>query len=113
MAICREDQVHPLPDNVDFSQGAALGNPLCHGLSGFVPESKRDARRDGLHSRRKRRGGVRRVQLAAAAGMTVIASAGGERGRKLLESLGARAWITTRRIYGERLKALSGGRGRK
>lgn len=87
--LCNERQVYPLPDDISFSQGAALGIPygtahralfhrahaqsgetvLIHGASGGV--------------------GVAAVQLACGAGLTVIGTAGSEKGKELVQHLGA------------------------
>jgi NADPH2:quinone reductase len=89
LVLCREAQVHPLPDAVSFAQGAAIGVPygaawyglfvraralpgefvLVHGASGGV--------------------GTAAVQLARAAGLRVIGTAGSERGRALASVQGA------------------------
>lgn len=88
-AVCREAQVHPLPEGLSFSQGAAVGVPygaayralflranampgevvLVHGASGGV--------------------GIASVQLARAAGLRVIGTAGTEKGRLLVKEQGA------------------------
>jgi NADPH2:quinone reductase len=88
-ALCETWQVHPLPPNVTFAQGAAVNIPyatayralfhfghawpgetvLIHGASGGV--------------------GVACVQLARAAGLTVIGTGGTERGRELVAVQGA------------------------
>lgn len=87
--LCDQSQVYRLPDRILFQQGAALGVPygtayralflraeahpgetvLIHGASGGV--------------------GVAAVQLARAAGLTVIGTAGTPEGRKLLAAQGA------------------------
>jgi NADPH2:quinone reductase len=87
--LCKESQIHPLPTEVSFSQGAALGVPygaayralfqrahalpgevlLVHGASGGV--------------------GTAAVQFARSAGMQVIATAGTEKGRQLAADRGA------------------------
>jgi NADPH2:quinone reductase len=87
--LCTEFQTHPLPDGISFGQGAAIGVPygaayralfqkaralpgetlLVHGASGGV--------------------GIAAVQLARAAGVRVIGSAGSEQGRKLVLQAGA------------------------
>jgi NADPH:quinone reductase len=89
MAVCETSDVHPLPDCASFAQGAALSIPygtawralfqraravpgetvLIHGASGGV--------------------GTAAVQLARAAGLTVIGTAGSERGAQLVRELGA------------------------
>jgi NADPH2:quinone reductase len=87
--LCFESQVHSLPHNVSFAQGAALNVPysaayralfqraravpgevvLVHGASGGV--------------------GIAAVQFSRAAGMRVIGTAGTERGRQLAAEHGA------------------------
>ncbi|RJQ50691.1 MAG: NADPH:quinone reductase [Nitrospiraceae bacterium] len=88
-ALCRESQAHPLPENISFVQGAGIGVPygaayralfhranavpgevvLVHGASGGV--------------------GIAAVQLARAAGMHVIGTAGTDKGRLLVKEHGA------------------------
>lgn len=87
--LCEGSRVFPLPHNISFAQGAALGVPygaayralfhrakaipgeivLVHGASGGV--------------------GIAAVQLARAAGMQVIGTAGTESGRQLVREQGA------------------------
>lgn len=87
--LCEESRVFTLPQNISFAQGAALGVPygaayralfhrakaipgeviLVHGASGGV--------------------GLAAVQLARAAGMQVIGTAGTESGRQLVREQGA------------------------
>ncbi len=87
--LCLESQVHPLPAGVSFAQGAGVNVPysaayralfqraralpgevvLVHGASGGV--------------------GVAATQLARAAGLTVIGTAGTEKGRRLAIEQGA------------------------
>jgi NADPH2:quinone reductase len=89
--LCTEFQTHPLPDGISFGQGAAIGVPygaayralfqkaaalpgetlLVHGASGGV--------------------GIAAVQLARAAGLRVIGSAGSDQGRELVLQAGAHA----------------------
>ncbi|HEV7928445.1 MAG TPA: NADPH:quinone reductase [Verrucomicrobiae bacterium] len=90
MTICEAADVHPLPNNASFAEGAALGIPygtawralfqraravpgetvLVHGASGGV--------------------GTAAVQLARAAGLRVIGTASSDRGAQLVRDLGAR-----------------------
>jgi NADPH2:quinone reductase len=89
MTVCEASDVHLLPDSASFAQGAALGIPygtawralfqraravpgetvMIHGASGGV--------------------GTAAVQLARAAGLTIIATAGSDRGAQLVRDLGA------------------------
>ncbi|HEU0265261.1 MAG TPA: NADPH:quinone reductase [Geobacterales bacterium] len=87
--LCREFQTHPLPEGISYGQGAAMGVPygaafralfqrahalpgervLVHGASGGV--------------------GIAAVQIARAAGMQVIGTAGTEEGKALVLAQGA------------------------
>lgn len=108
-ALCTEDQVHPLPEGITFAQGAGVGIPcgtawralfirggaqpgetvLVHGASGAV--------------------GLACVQLARAAGLTVIGTAGTEQGSELVKKEGAH-YVTAHDDYA-RILDLTGGRG--
>lgn len=108
-ALCTEDQVHPLPNKLTFSEGAGVGIPcgtawralyirgaaqpgetvLVHGASGAV--------------------GLATVQLARAAGLTVIGTAGTEQGADLVKKQGAH-YVTAHDDYA-RILELTGGRG--
>lgn len=111
-ALCRESQVHPLPENISFPQGAALGVPygtayralfqraraipgevvLVHGASGGV--------------------GVAAVQIARAAGLRVIGTGGTERGRQLIMEQGAHYVFDHHAPdHMERILKSTGGRG--
>ncbi len=110
--VCDEVTVHPLPKNVTFEQGAAIGVPyatayralfirgaaswgetvLIHGASGGV--------------------GIAAVQLARAAGLTIIGSAGTEKGMALVKEQGAQHVVNhhSPEHFDEILK-LTGGAG--
>lgn len=112
LAICKAADVHRLPEPIGFEAGAALGvaymtayralfqraralpgeTVLVHGASGGV--------------------GIASVQMARAAGLTVIGTAGSEQGLKLVAEQGAHHALDHRAAdCGERLKALTAGRG--
>jgi NADPH2:quinone reductase len=110
--LSAEAQVHPLPDNVSFEQGAAMGvaygtayrgafqrgggkpseTVLVHGASGGV--------------------GTAAVQLARAAGMAVVGTAGTEAGLKLVKEQGATHAVNHSATgYLDELMKVTGGRG--
>lgn len=112
LALCLESKVFPLPSKVSFAQGAAMGVPcgtayralfhkahaqpgetlLVHGASGGV--------------------GTAAVQLARAAGMTVIGTAGTDKGRALVAEQGAHHVMDHKAPdYVEKIKAVTNGRG--
>jgi NADPH:quinone reductase len=110
--LCTEAQVHPLPAKVSFEQGAAMGvaygtayrglfqrgggkkgeTVLVHGASGGV--------------------GTAAVQLARAAGLIVIGTAGTDAGLKLVREQGAHHEVNHAAPgYLDELMKLTGGRG--
>jgi NADPH2:quinone reductase len=111
VVICGVGQVHPLPASVSFSEGAAVNVPcvtayralfraaptsgetvLVHGASGAV--------------------GLAAVQLARAAGLTVIGSAGSADGLDLVATEGAHHTVDHRDPqHVEKVMSLTGGRG--
>ena len=112
LSLSNETQVHPLPQRVSFAQGAAISVPygtayralfqmtravpgeavLIHGASGGV--------------------GIAAVQLARAAGLRVIGTAGSERGRELVLREGAHHVVNHGAAnYSEQILALTEGQG--
>ncbi len=108
--LCLPKHLHPLPDSVSFEEGAALGIPygtawralfqraqavsgqwvLIHGASGGV--------------------GIAAVQLAVAAGLQVIGTAGTEQGRQLVLEQGAQyAFNHNDPAHFEKILDLTGG----
>lgn len=110
--ICGPSQVHPLPDHLSFEQGAAVGVPygtawralfqrggarpgetvLVHGASGGV--------------------GVAALQMARAAGMRTLGTAGTGAGAALARAEGADLVFDHHaRDYAEQILEATGGRG--
>lgn len=88
--VCRPSSVHPLPDHLDFEAGAAVGVPMStawravHQLGGVVPSDL------VLVHGASGAVGLPAVQLAVAAGATVIGTAGSARGEAAVRTAGAR-----------------------
>lgn len=112
LALCGAAQVRLLPARLSFAQGAGVHVPyytayyglyfrasalpgetlLIHGASGGV--------------------GLAATQIAVAAGLTVIGTAGSEAGRRLVSEQGARHVLDhTQAGYLDAVRALTGGRG--
>jgi NADPH2:quinone reductase len=112
LAVCDAVQVHPLPAGVSFAQGAAV--PIPYGTA-YRALFQRGAARPGdtvLVHGASGGVGVAAVQLGAAAGLTVIGTAGTERGRQLVREQGAHHVLDhTAPGYLAGLAALTGGRG--
>ena len=111
-ALARESQVYPLPEKISFAQGAGLWVPygtaytalhhhahtrpgetlLVHGASGGV--------------------GTAAVQFARAEGLTVIGTAGTQRGLELVKKEGAHhVFDHTKAGYAEEIQKVTAGRG--
>lgn len=109
---CLEAQVHPLPDNVSFEQGAAMGVAYGTAYRGlFVRGGAKPAESVLIHGAS---GGVgtAAVQLARAAGLVVVGTAGSEAGLGLVRKQGAHHAVNhTAAGYLEALMKLTGRRG--
>jgi NADPH2:quinone reductase len=111
-ALCKAAQVHPLPENVTFPQGAGIGIPygtawralfqkahaqpgetvLVHGASGGV--------------------GLAAVQIARHAGLRVIGTASSDIGRKLVLDQGAQGVVDhADPAHMKKVVELAGGNG--
>ncbi len=111
-ALCGEWQVHLLPEKLTFSQGAGVYIPYGTAYRAlFMRAQCRPAETVLVHGAS---GGVgtAAVQLALAAGLTVIGTAGSERGRGLLGEMGVDHVLDHRADgYLDQVPALTGGRG--
>jgi NADPH:quinone reductase len=84
MAGCAERHVHPLPQNVSFQQGAAVGVPYGTAYRALFQRARAVAGETVLVHGATGGVGIAAVQLSLAAGLVVIATGGSERGRVLL-----------------------------
>ncbi len=89
LTLCTEAQVHPLPPNVTYEQGAAVGIPAGTAYHGLFQRGEAKAAETVLIHGASGSVGSSALQMARAAGMTVIGTAGSERGLKLLLDEGA------------------------
>lgn len=89
LALCTESQVHPLPPQLTFEQGAAVGIPYATAYRALFHRAGARAGEVVLVHGATGGVGTAAVQLARAAGMTVIATGGTERGRNNVAEQGA------------------------
>jgi NADPH2:quinone reductase len=89
LTLCAEGQVHPLPPNVSYEQGAAIGTPAGTAYRGLIQRGEAKAAETVMIHGASGSVGNSALQLALASGMTVIGTAGTERGLKSLLEEGA------------------------
>jgi NADPH2:quinone reductase len=112
LSLCDPGQVHPLPANVTFAQGAAMNIPCATAYHALVNRGHGQAGETVLVHGASGGVGIGAVQLARARGLTVIGTAGTERGRRLVLEQGAHhALDHTAPGYLDELMRLTGGRG--
>ena len=104
--------VHPLPASLSFAQGAAVGVPCVTAWRALFQKARIEAGETVLVHGASGGVGTPTVQLAAAAGATVIATAGTAAGRALVAEQGA-AHVVDHSAEGYRDEILraTGGRG--
>jgi NADPH2:quinone reductase len=88
-ALCRAEQVHPLPANVSFAQGAAMGTPYATAYRGLFQRADAKAGETVLVHGASGGVGTAAVQLARARGLRVFGTAGSDEGRKHAREQGA------------------------
>lgn len=101
-----------LPDNVDFTAGAALGVPYATAHYGLFARGGAQAGETVFIHGASGAVGTAAIQLAKRAGLTVIGSGGSARGRQLILDQGADHVVDhTARGYIDEVRALSNGNG--
>lgn len=89
LALCLESQAHPLPPNVSYQQGAAIGVPYATAYRALFQKAHALPAETVLVHGASGGVGLAAVQLARAHGMTVIGTAGSDQGRTLVKENGA------------------------
>jgi NADPH2:quinone reductase len=111
-ALCTPTQLHPLPDRVSFAQGAAIGVPygtVCYAL--FKRANGRPGETVLVHGA-SGGVGIAAVQICRAHGMTVIGTAGTERGMQAVRDQGAHVVLNHNEPgYLDEIPKATGGRG--
>jgi len=87
--LCEQTQVHALPGNASFAQGAAVNVPYATAFHGLFHRAHGEAGESVLVHGASGGVGIAAVQLARARGMTVIGTAGTDKGRRVVLEQGA------------------------
>src|SRR5436190_13385123 len=88
-ALCKKEQVHPLPANISFAQGAAMGTPYATAYRGLLQRADAKAGETVLVHGASGGVGTAAVQLALACGLRVFGTAGSDEGLTLARAQGA------------------------
>jgi NADPH2:quinone reductase len=112
LAVCDQAQVHPLPEHISFQQGAALGVPYSTAWKAlFIRAEARSGETLLVHGA-SGGVGVAATQLARAAGLRVIGTAGTDKGLALVRQNGAHHVLNHRdNGYMDQIGPLTGGHG--
>ncbi|HEX8116557.1 MAG TPA: NADPH:quinone reductase [Pyrinomonadaceae bacterium] len=112
LALCDESQCHALPERVTFAQGAGVFTPYATAYRALFQRAKAAPGETVFVHGASGGVGVASVQLARAAGLRVVGTAGTEEGRRLVVEQGAHEVLDHRAPdYLEQLTRLTGGRG--
>jgi NADPH:quinone reductase len=109
-ALCDARLVFPLPAHVSFSQGAAMHVPYATAFRALFHRAQAEGAETVLIHGASGGVGIAAVQLARAAGLYVVGSAGSDRGKQLVRAEGAHQVLdhTSRNHFEEALAATEG-----
>jgi len=111
-ALCEEWAVFPLPAHVSFAQGAAMHVPYATAYRALFHRAHAQPGETMLMHGASGGVGIAAVQLARAAGLRVVGTAGTDRGRELVAAEGAHEVLDhSAPDHFERALASTGGRG--
>jgi NADPH2:quinone reductase len=111
-ALCKNEQVHPLPANISFAQGAAVGTPYATAYRGLLQRGGAKSGETVLVHGASGGVGTAAVQLARAHGLRVLGTAGSDDGIKLARQQGAHEVFDHRTPdHFEQIMKVTGGHG--
>lgn len=109
--LCEESQVWPLPANVTFEQGAAIYVPYATAYRALFQKARALPGEIVLVHGASGGVGTAAIQLARAAGLTVIGTAGTDAGRALIQREGAHYVLNHNEVgYLDKIAGLVGDR---
>jgi NADPH2:quinone reductase len=89
MMVCDAGDIHPLPEKISFAEGAALNIPYGTAYRGLLQRARALPGETVLIHGASGGVGTAAIQVARAAGLQVIATAGSGKGEQLARDLGA------------------------
>jgi len=111
-ALALESQVYLLPEKISFGQGAGLWVPYGTAYTALHHHAKAHGGETLLIHGASGGVGTAAIQIARAQGLTIIGTAGTQRGLELIKKEGAHhAFDHTKAGYAEEILKVTGGRG--
>lgn len=111
-ALALESQVYPLPEKISFAQGAGLWVPYGTAYTALHHHAAARAGETLLIHGASGGVGIAAVQFARSQGLTVMGTAGTQRGLDLVKKEGAHhAFDHTKAGYAEEISKATGGKG--
>lgn len=111
-ALCLESQIHPLPEKISFPQGASIGVPYATAFRALFHKAWAAPGETVLIHGATGGVGTAAVQMARAAGLLVIGTAGTKKGRDLARENGAHHVVEHGKPeHFKEVMELTGGRG--
>ena len=110
-ALCKKEQVHPLPANISFAQGAAMGTPYATAYRGLLQRAVAKPGETVLVHGASGGVGTAAVQLARARGLRVFGTAGSDDGINLTCQQGAQVFDHRAPEHFEQIMNATGGHG--
>ncbi|MEP6887034.1 MAG: NADPH:quinone reductase [Nitrospirales bacterium] len=111
-ALCAQGQVHLLPDRISFEQGAAIYIPYATAYRALFQRARARAGETVLVHGASGGVGIAAVQIARAAGLTVIGTAGTQQGCRLIVEQGGHHALNHRVAeYLTQIHRMTSGRG--
>jgi len=111
-ALALEEQVHSLPAQINFSQGAGVWVPYGTAYHALIHSAKAHASETVLVHGASGGVGSAAVQIARAMGLTVFGTAGTQKGLELVKREGAhKVFDHSKHGYQEEIQKATGGQG--
>ncbi len=111
-ALCEASQVHALPDNVSFAEGAGVFVPYATAWRGLFEKARAGAGETVLIHGASGGVGVAAIQWAKHAGLTVVGTASSDDGKRLAKEQGADfVFDHNSEGYLDEILAATGGKG--
>src|SRR5262249_36865346 len=112
VALALEEQVHPLPANIDFKQGAGIWVPYGTAYHALYHSAKAHASETALVHGASGGVGIAALQIARAMGIKVLGTAGTPKGLEIAKREGAHEVFNHRTAgYQEDILRATGNRG--